>query len=180
MAGGDRRALAALYDRFAARLFGLALRVTGERTDAEDVVAEAFAQCWRQAGSYHPDRGSVTAWLVTITRTRALDAVRRRTRQLRLVEAAGEDPGPVALGTGPAATDAGVESDERRERVRVAITALPDAQREVLELAYFDGLSQREIADRLGAPLGTIKTRARLALARLREALAPLAPGAER
>ena len=177
---GDRTALAALYDRFAARLYGLALRVTTDHGEAEDVVAETFAKAWRDAANFDPTRGSVQAWLVTMTRSRALDTVRARTRRLRLVDAASEAVDPVAMGTTAVATDAAVEADERSVRVRAAIATLPEPQREVLDLAYFAGLSQAEIAERLGAPLGTIKTRARLALARLREVLAPLAPGAER
>lgn len=179
IARGDRAAYATLYDRYAARLFGLALRVTTDRAEAEDVVAEAFAKCWRDASSFDATRGSVTAWLATITRSRAIDAVRSRTRRLKLVDAAAEAPDPVAMGTTPVATDAAVEADERTVRIRAAMAELPAAQREVLELAYFGGLSQAEIAARVEAPLGTVKTRARLALARLREALAPLAPGAE-
>jgi RNA polymerase sigma-70 factor (ECF subfamily) len=180
MQRGDRDALAALYDRFAPRLFGLALRVTTDQGEAEDVVTETFAKAWRDAGTFDPARGSVQAWLVTMTRSRALDTVRARARRLRLVDAASEAPEPVAMGTSAVPTDAAVEADERTVRIRAAIATLPPPQREVLDLAYFAGLSQVEIADRVGAPLGTVKTRVRLALARLREVLAPLAPGAER
>lgn len=177
---GDRDALAVLYDRFAARLYGLALRVTTDPGEAEDVVAETFTKAWRDVGTYDASRGSVQAWLVMMTRSRALDTVRARTRRLRLVDAASEAPEPVAMGTSEVSTDAAVEADERTVRVRAALATLPLPQREVLDLAYFAGLSQVEIAERLGAPLGTVKTRVRLALARLREVLAPLAPGAER
>jgi RNA polymerase sigma-70 factor (ECF subfamily) len=180
MCQGDRTALATLYDRFAARLYGLALRVTTDPSDAEEVVTEAFGKAWREAATFDPARGSVQAWLVTMTRSKALDAVRARNRRLRLVDAASAAPDPVALGTAALPTDALVEADERAVRVRAALAHLPAPQREVLDLAYFGGLSQIEIAARLGAPLGTVKTRARLALLRLRELLAPLAPGAER
>jgi RNA polymerase sigma-70 factor (ECF subfamily) len=180
MQRGDRDALAALYDRFSPRLFGLALRVTTDQGEAEDVVTETFAKAWRDAGTFDPARGSVQAWLVTMARSRALDTVRARARRLRLVDAASEAPEPVAMGTSAVPTDAAVEADERTVRIRAAIATLPPPQREVLDLAYFAGLSQVEIADRVGAPLGTVKTRVRLALARLREVLAPLAPGAER
>lgn len=139
MRGGDRGALATLYDRFASRLFGLAVRVTTDHGEAEDVVAEAFAKAWRDAASFDPSRGSVQAWLVTMTRSRALDSVRARTRRLRLVDAASDAVDPVAMGTTAVATDAAVEADERSVRVRAAIATLPEPQREVLDLAYFAG-----------------------------------------
>jgi RNA polymerase sigma-70 factor (ECF subfamily) len=178
IAGRDGEALAQLFDRFAPGLNGLALRIVGDPADAEEVVADAFAQVWREAGRFDPRRGSLAAWLVTMTRSRALDLVRARGRRGRLVDAAAQESavGPVAMGRAPASPNVAAELDERANRVRTAMQNLPDEQRTVLELAYFEGLSQSEIAERLATPLGTVKTRARLALGKLRDMLRTLAP----
>lgn len=178
IAHGDRAAFASLYDRYAPGMYGVALRVTRDAADAEDVIAEAFAQAWREAARYSAERGSVAAWLVTMVRSRALDAVRRRGRQDRLEDRASAETAvdPVAMGSAPVRPDLATEADDRARRMREALATLPEAQREVLALAYYDGLSQAEIADRLTVPLGTVKTRTRLALAKLREALGALAP----
>jgi RNA polymerase sigma-70 factor (ECF subfamily) len=168
-----------LYDRYAAALLGLALRITREQADAEEVVVDTFAQAWRDASSFQPGRGSVAAWLATIARSRALDLLRSRARRGRLGDAAADqaDLEPAGMGGGFASPVAGVLSDERTRLVQQALARLPDAQRTTLELAYFQGLSQAEIAERLQEPLGTVKTRMRLGLRKLRELLAPLGPG---
>lgn len=178
MAGRDAAALASLFDRFGPGLNGLALRIVGNPADAEEVVADAFAQAWRDAGRFDPARGSVAAWLVTMTRSRAFDLVRARGRRGRLVDAAAQEASvdPVAMGRAPTSPGLAAELAERAVQVRAALQELPDEQRTVLELAYFEGLSQSEIADRLETPLGTVKTRARLALGKLRDMLRPLAP----
>lgn len=161
MAQGDQGALAELYDRFAALANGIALRVLRDVSEAEDVVQEVFVQAWRQASRYDPGRGSPEAWLCTIARTRALDRLRRRVARR-------EEPadGP-SMGASRPATEAGVA-------VRTALSGLPPEQRHALELAYWEGLTQTEIADRLGEPLGTVKTRIRTAMIRLRDTLKPV------
>ncbi|MES2304209.1 MAG: sigma-70 family RNA polymerase sigma factor [Gemmatimonadota bacterium] len=177
MTRGETAAMSALYDRYAPNLLGLALRITREQADAEEVVVDTFAQAWREASRFEAGRGSVAAWLATIARSRALDTVRSRTRRGRLADAAeAEVDSAPAMGSGFASPVANLLADERSRRVRDAMMALPDAQRATLDLAYFEGLSQSEIAERLGEPLGTIKTRVRLGLRKLRELLTALGP----
>jgi RNA polymerase sigma-70 factor (ECF subfamily) len=176
-AAGDDRALGALYDRHGRTTYALAYAIVGERADAEEVVADAFGQAWRDAAAYDPARGTVGAWLATITRARALDLVRRRGRRSRAHERAARDAGdgfaaPVATAEAP---DRGVERMEIGVRVRRALGSLPEAQRRVIELAYFGGLSQSEIAAELQEPLGTVKTRMRAGMEKLRAQLRPLA-----
>jgi RNA polymerase sigma-70 factor (ECF subfamily) len=180
-AGGDETGLGELYDRFAAVLYGLALRITGEPADAEEVVLDVFGQVWREAARFTADRGSPAAWLATITRSRALDLLRARARRGRLRDAVRQvepDQVPVtpAALTGP---EEAVDLAERSVQVRAALAELPEPQRAVIELAYFGGLSQSEIAARLGEPLGTIKTRVRAGMQKLRETLQPFVLGAE-
>ncbi len=173
MARGDEQALAALYDRFASTLYGVALRIAGERADADEIVLDSFQQAWREAVRFREERGSVAAWLTMICRSRALDLVRSRARRDRAVTraestGAGEVP---AMGRGPAPTQGGAEAGERSELVVAALEQLALPQRQAIEMAYFEGLSQSEIAERLCEPLGTIKTRVRLGMAKLRDAL---------
>ncbi|MCM2255695.1 MAG: sigma-70 family RNA polymerase sigma factor [Vicinamibacteria bacterium] len=157
---GDRAALADLYDQHASLVNALCLRILRDRAEAEEVLQEVFLQAWRQAGRYDPARGSVTSWLAVIARSRSLDRLRRRAARRE----APEDAIPV-----------GVEMPRTAEAIAVrdALQALPPPQRRALELAYYEGLTQVEIAERTGLPLGTIKTRMRTALLRLREALGP-------
>jgi RNA polymerase sigma-70 factor, ECF subfamily len=169
LARRDRDALATLYDRHARRLFSLALRIVGARDDAEDVIQEVFSQAWDQAGRYDGSRGSVTAWLVTITRSRAIDHVRAR-RARPDSHVLPDDAAPAIADPG-AGQEAMVLTGEQVSRVRRALDALPLLQRTAIELAYYEGLSQSDIAERLEQPLGTIKTRMRQGLSRLREAL---------
>lgn len=169
--------MSALYDRYAPNLLGLALRITREQADAEEVVIDTFAQAWRDAARFEVGRGSVAAWLATIARSRALDTMRSRSRRGRLADAAEAEGGATpAMGSGFASPVANLLADERARRIRDAMMELPDAQRATLDLAYFEGLSQSEIAERLGEPLGTIKTRVRLGLRKLRELLTALGP----
>lgn len=173
VAAGDERSLGLLYDRHAGAVMGLALRITGEHADAEEVVLETFAQAWREAGRFRPERGSVAAWLTMIGRSRALDLVRARGRRARLAEQASRsDPHEVpGMGAWRPAADSAAEHAERRARVSEALERLSDDQRQAIELAFFAGLSQSEIASRLATPLGTVKTRVRLGMQKLREAL---------
>lgn len=180
MAAGEERALGELYDRHGGMAYSLALAIVREGADAEEVVADAFGQMWRRAAQYDPARGSVAAWLATITRTRALDLVRARGRRTRAIErAAHADPDGLAtpLGTVADRPDRGVEREEARRLVARSLRELPEPQRRVIELAYFGGLSQTEIATELHEPLGTVKTRMRAGMERLRGALAQLLVG---
>jgi RNA polymerase sigma-70 factor (ECF subfamily) len=158
IAGGDHKALGEAYDLYAGMAYGLALRILRDATEAEDVVQEVFVQAWRQASRYDPERGSPEAWLCTMARTRALDRLRRRVSRR-------EEPSEAA----PNAS--GVPRTEEALAVRSALQGLPEDQRRALELAYYEGLTQTEIARHLGEPLGTIKTRIRSGMIRLREAL---------
>ncbi|MEO5824316.1 MAG: sigma-70 family RNA polymerase sigma factor [Gemmatimonadales bacterium] len=178
MAAGEGEAMGQLYDRWSSSIFGLALRITREKSDAEEVVVDAFAQAWRDAKRFEPGRGSVGAWLATIARSRALDLVRASGRRNRLADtaAASSVDASIAMGSPPPSPSAHVEDDERARKVRAALDELPAPQRMALELAYFGGLSQSEIAERLSEPLGTVKTRVRLGLHKLREQLAVLGP----
>ena len=182
-AGGDERALGALYDRYGAVLYAVAYRIVGGRADAEEVVVDAFAQVWRDARRFEAGRGSVAGWLTTIARSRALDLVRARSRRERAAGAAAaaadRQDAPPAMGDLLADPAASLDQDERRRQVRQALDALSPPQRQAIELAYFEGLSQSEIAERLKEPLGTVKTRVRLALEKLRDALALYAEGAQ-
>jgi RNA polymerase sigma-70 factor, ECF subfamily len=169
MARGEADAIAELYDRHARLLFSLALRIVRLQPDAEDVLQEVFAQVWRQAPRYDAGRGTVIGWLVTLTRSRALDRLRRgRARP----QAADDDAAAQDLPDTAPPIDLALVSAQQAGAVRAALDALPENQRVPLELAYYEGLSQSEIAAKLGAPLGTIKTRMRQALLRLRDAVA--------
>lgn len=174
--GGDERALGDLYDRHADVVFSLAKAIVGSRTDAEDVSAAVFAQLWRTAAQYDAARGTVAAWLCTITRTRALDLLRARKRRERVEEAAAqadEQGLALPLAQHPRSPDADVELGEARQVVARSLVALPEPQRRVIELAYFGGLSQSDIAATLAEPLGTVKSRMRSALEKLRQSLGP-------
>jgi RNA polymerase sigma-70 factor (ECF subfamily) len=166
MTAGDREAFALFYDRYAPVVFPLILRIVRERADASDVLQEVFWEAWRDAGAYDPSRGSPEAWMVTRARTRAIDRIRSTRRRSETFGT----PLDEAMAVAPAdpAGDA-AERAEDRGTIRSALDRLPPAQREVIELAYYGGLTQTEIADRLKQPLGTVKTRIRLGLERLRD-----------
>lgn len=175
IAEGNEPALERLYDRHSAVLYATAYRIAGERSDAEEIVLDAFAQAWRDAARFRSERGSVIAWLTMICRSRALDLVRargRRTRLLAAASAAGSDAAP-AMGTGEPISPGDVEGLERRAVVARALAELSPPQRQAIQLAYYEGLSHTEIAERLGEPLGTVKTRVRLAMQKLRDVLRP-------
>jgi RNA polymerase sigma-70 factor (ECF subfamily) len=179
MAAGDELALGAFYDRWRDQVYGLVLHVVREAADAEDVMEEVFWQAWRQAGRFDAARGGVGTWLLTIARSRALDRLRatRRRREESIDDDAGEklassaEPTFVRAAADPSLA---LEHKERRQMIMAALGDLPREQREALELGYFGGLSQSEIAERTGQPLGTIKTRMRLAMQKLRDRLSPL------
>jgi RNA polymerase sigma-70 factor (ECF subfamily) len=168
MARGDADALADLYDRHAARVYSLALRIVRDAGDAEDVVQEVFAQAWRQASRYTASRGAVAAWLLTLARSRAIDRLRaRRARP----DQQGAEAAATELPDLAPPVDWQYLSAEQIRLVRGALEQLPFLQRVAIELAYFDGLTHVEIAARLEEPLGTVKTRIRSALTKLRESL---------
>jgi RNA polymerase sigma-70 factor (ECF subfamily) len=171
IATGDQHAVAELYDATSPVVFGLALRILQTRDAAEDVVVEVYSQVWTQAATYDVQRGTPLAWLLTMTRSRAIDVMRsrNRTRAEEPIEAVGDLPV-----TTPTPEEQSI-AFERHRLVKHALENLTTAQRQVIELAYFSGLSHSEIAVRLGQPLGTVKTRVRLGMLRLRELLAPLA-----
>jgi RNA polymerase sigma-70 factor (ECF subfamily) len=159
---GDREAFEELYRRYTRPVLGLALRRLGDRGRAEDAVQDAFTAIWRSAGSYDPERGQGGAWLYTVARNAIVDGARRR------LEPAMEIPDEASGERGP---DERAEASWLAWRVHAALERLPDHERPVIELAYWGGLSQSEIAAKLGIPLGTIKTRTRSALARLADLL---------
>jgi RNA polymerase sigma-70 factor, ECF subfamily len=164
MASGDGDAFGRFYERYASLVFTFAVRRLGSRADAEDLLQEVFLQVWRQAQSYDPARGSPEAWLITMTRSRAIDRLRSTRRRDTILLPADEPPRLA----GGAQEEPPMRASEAKVMVEGVLTKLPEAQRVVLELAYFDGLSQSEIAARLREPLGTVKTRIRAGLERLR------------
>jgi RNA polymerase sigma-70 factor (ECF subfamily) len=176
-ASGDERALGELYDRYGGMAYSLAAAIVGEHADAEEVVADAFAQIWRSAAGFDPARGSVAAWIATITRTRALDLVRSRKRRARVLEDAAvvtDEGEALVLAPTLEAADRSTELSETRAIVQRSLAELSAPQRRVIELAYFGGFSQSEIAAQLSEPLGTVKTRMRAAMEKLRQSLRPV------
>lgn len=170
MARGDKTALARLYDSLAKPLYSLAFRVLNDATEAQDVVQDVFFQLWHKAPDYDTSRGSVFSWAATLTRNRAIDRVRMRRRRAELLaEAAGELQPAAAAGDADSAGS--LWAQEKAGAVRAALTRLAPDQRTAIELAYFSGLTQQEIATRLDEPLGTIKARIRRGLLQLRETL---------
>jgi RNA polymerase sigma-70 factor (ECF subfamily) len=159
---GDRSAFEALYRRYARSVFGLALRRLGDRGRAEDAVQETFASIWRSASTYRPERGPGAPWLYGVARNAIVDRSRAR------AEPPADAPEEASLAGGP---DERAESAWVAWRVHRALETLPEREREVIALAYWSGLSQSEVAERLGIPLGTVKTRTRAALAHLADAL---------
>jgi RNA polymerase sigma-70 factor (ECF subfamily) len=164
VARSDEPALAELYDRIGGIAYGLAYRILRDESLAEDAVQEAFLGLWRAAGSFLPERAKASTWILTLVHRRAVDLVRREER--RRTEPLDNAPEPV---TGSAEDRAWLRFE--RERVQEALAQLPDQQREAIELAYYGGFTQSELAERLGQPLGTIKSRMFSGLSRLRELL---------
>lgn len=166
VARGDEPALAALYDRYRVILFGLLVRILNSREEAEDVLQEVFLQVWRRAADFDEQRGRPFTWLVTLSRSRAIDRLRVLAARQRLADSAAKEATDEA-------SDAVADTlhAEQREIVARALASLPEEQQRTLKLAYFEGLTQSEIATQLGTPLGTVKTRMRAGMMKLRELL---------
>jgi RNA polymerase sigma-70 factor (ECF subfamily) len=170
---GDESALGRLYDRWVDRVYSVAAHVLGTTDDADDVVERTFSQIWKDAGRYDPERGSAGAWIVTIARSHALTHRRSDTRRLRHDELRSQflmDEGTITA----ASPLQNLMAGEDRQAVQMAVSRLPDEQERVVRMTFFEGLSQAEIAQRLGIPLGTVKTRVRLAFVKLRATLESL------
>lgn len=173
VAQGDARALEVLYDRYSSVVFSFAFRIVSDRELAEEVLQEAFFRAWQQGSNFSSGRGTFITWLLSITHNLAIDEIRRRRR--RPMKAESEEPEQLLDVQPDTSAGANVEDEvwlgALRDTIGQALTQLPAAQREAIEMAYFQGLTQREIAEALGEPLGTIKTRMRLGLQKLKEAL---------
>lgn len=166
---GDQEAVAALYDRYSGIAYGLAFRITNDGTLAEDVVQEAFVSVWQQAGRFNPDRGQVRSWLLTIVHHKAVDAVRRRTGRSERTLPEGPDEFVATQGRPAEIAEWAMEA----AAVREAVKRIPEDQRRTVEMAYFEGITHVEIAERMGVPLGTVKSRLRIGLEKMREYLRP-------
>ena len=169
VARGERDPLRHLYDRLAGHSLAVALRVLGSRSEAEEVVQDVFVEVWTRAALFDATRGSARTWVLSMTRNRAIDRVRSRGASARMVDGVRAEAAVSPLGTTPLESAVARES---REQIQAALTVLSDDQRQVLELGYFEGLSQSEISERLGQPLGTVKSRVRAALEKLAGAIA--------
>ncbi len=168
MAAGDRDSFADFYDRHSARVLGLLVRILNDRAAAEDVLQEAFWQAWSRAGQFDPTRATAAVWISLIARSRALDLLRRKPRAALVAETF-DSPTPDDT--------LQVDAQEQRSRARQALEQLPHEQRHVIQLAFFSGLTHEQIAAREKQPLGTVKTRIRLGMKRLRDILEPAQTG---
>ena len=164
----DEAALSALYDHYSRLVFSLAVRIVGERALAEEITADVFVRVWRSAASFAEERGRFVAWLMSVTRHRAIDELRRLSVR---PEGSSVELNELLNTLHPDPLEEVIEVKRQRELVRSALATLPSPQREVLELAYFGGLTQQEIAEKTGTPLGTVKTRMRLGMLKMRDEL---------
>ena len=166
---GDQQAFAALYDRYCGVAYGLAYRITNDGASAEDAVQEAFVSTWKQAPRFDPDRGQVRSWLLTIVHHRAIDAVRRRSSRHERALPEGPEEFVATRGRPEELAEWALEAEAVRDAMRV----VPEDQRQTIEMAYFGGLTHVEIAERMRVPLGTVKSRLRIGLDKMREYLRP-------
>jgi RNA polymerase sigma-70 factor (ECF subfamily) len=171
MRAGNEGAFATFYDRFAPGLFSMIYSILRDQKESEDVLQESFVQMWKRTGTYDAARSSLFTWAVMISRHKAIDRLRSRQRKARLNEAVTTETQSEAVDTGIDRADNALAREDERERVRTALARLNDAQREAIDLAFFAGLTQTQIAEKLGAPLGTVKARIRRGLLALREML---------
>ncbi|MEM9273239.1 MAG: sigma-70 family RNA polymerase sigma factor [Cyanobacteria bacterium P01_F01_bin.143] len=166
----EQPALGLLYDRYARVMYSLAYKMLGTAEEAEEVVLDVFSQVWRTAERYDSQRGRTDSWLFLLTRSRALDRIRRKQRKAKVIEA-------VTIATKVSLTTSGMTPEEdlmindRRQQVKMALAQIPQEQRQIIELAYYQGLSQSQIAKQTGISLGTVKTRVRLGLSKLKKLL---------
>jgi RNA polymerase sigma-70 factor (ECF subfamily) len=172
VARGDRAALETLYDRYAAIVLGICFKITGDPASAEDVLQEVFWRVWQSAATYQPQRGSFTGWLFRIARNLAIDVYRRyRNHPQAITETSDAESILDHLPDGEVNVAAQAQANLNAEQVRNALVSLPREQRQVIELAYFYGMTRQEISEATGEALGTVHTRARLGLQKLRQAL---------
>jgi RNA polymerase sigma-70 factor (ECF subfamily) len=167
---GDQSALGSLFDESSPYVYGVALSVLRDPADADEVTLDVYSQVWRSAAMYSAKRGSVVAWLLTLARSRAIDRLRARANRQKWEESLGDMPFQ-GFETGGASPELSASLSEARVRIQGALNGLPPDQREVLELAYFSGMSHSELAAYLNQPLGTIKTRIRMGMIKLRDEL---------
>ncbi|HEV2528326.1 MAG TPA: sigma-70 family RNA polymerase sigma factor [Thermomicrobiales bacterium] len=168
---GDPQALEVLYDRYSRVVFSFALRIVNDQLIAEEVLQEVFFRAWQQGGSFRASKGTFLTWLLSITHNMAIDEVRKRKRRPQRSDSDDPDVVLAAVADGGPSVEDEVWLRSLRDRIARALDTLPAAQREAIELAYFRGMTHREIAEALGEPLGTIKTRMRLGMLKLRDQL---------
>ena len=168
-AEGDQQAISALYDESSRYVYGLALRILHDTADAEEITIDVFSQVWRSAGTFAAQRGSVLSWIVMLVRSRSIDRLRSSSARIRRKEENLDTQ--FSLQDEAANPEESTALSEERKRIQKALDQLPAEQRQLLELAYFNGLSHSELASRLGQPLGTVKTRIRMGMTTLREIL---------
>lgn len=166
----EQAALSLLYDRYARVMYSLAYKILGAAEEAEEVVLDVFSQVWRTAERYDAQRGRTDSWLFLLTRSRSLDRIRRRKRNANVVEAAAA-AAKAPLTTGGITPEEALMITDRRQQVKMALAQIPPEQQQIIELAYYQGLSQAQIAKQTGISLGTVKTRVRLGLSKLRQLL---------
>lgn len=166
----DQAALEALYGRYSTAVYSLAMYMLKQEALAEDATQETFLNIWLKAFSFNADRGQPKSWIMSVAHHKIVDLIRSRRRTSYMTDPGGDETLEL-LPSGQASTEEQVEQTLQRERILKALTLLPEAQREVVMLAYFEGYSQSEMAEKLGQPLGTVKTRVRLAMQKLRAAL---------
>jgi len=171
MSNGDEDAFAIFYDRFAPGLFSLIYSILRDQKESEDVLQEAFVQMWKRIATYDARRSSLFTWAVMISRHKAIDRLRSRQRQSRLNEAVASETNAVPASASAGRADDALARRDEGERVRAALAQLSEGQRQAIDLAFFGGLTQTQISERLGAPLGTVKARIRRGLLALREVL---------
>lgn len=171
LAAGNPAAMDLLYDRYNRPVYSFAYRMLGDREHAEDLLQEVFLRAWRRGSRFSETRGSLISWLLSITHNMAIDELRKQQRRPRKVESSEPETVLASIPDAAEPVEAQAVLADRQRIVRNALTDLPHPQREVLELAYFGGLTQREIAEHLGAPIGTIKTRMRLGLRKLQDSV---------
>ncbi|MEM7553965.1 MAG: sigma-70 family RNA polymerase sigma factor [Cyanobacteria bacterium P01_A01_bin.84] len=173
IAQGDQKALSTLYDRYARPIYSLVLKMLNSVEESEEIVLDVFSQVWRTAQNYNIERGRVDTWLFMMARSRSLDRMRSKQRKANTISISNETD-DIKIASNSTLPEEDLLIKERRGRIIVALYEIPPEQRETIELAYFQGLTQKEIAEKTGVSLGTVKTRIRLALSKLKSMLQTL------